>query len=189
MGSYLPARLGQSAVLPRAADHTGARSAPRHAPCGRARRPHGGRIHADPAGRRADLSVGELPPASGRRSARAPSRDRPGTDRLWRTRFNSPLPIVAGGYEFAAYVVFYSLDHPKMYADFDPALSSWIDYPGELKRKGFIGACLPYAPDCIAKFNALDPAAETLSGQVTREIGGMKGDTMIYDVRISKPAR
>ena len=32
-----------------------------------------------------------------------------------------------------------------MYADFDPALSPWIDYPNELKRKGFIGACLPYA--------------------------------------------
>jgi 4-amino-4-deoxy-L-arabinose transferase-like glycosyltransferase len=109
--------------------------------------------------------------------------------RLWRARFNAPLPIVVGGYELAAYVVFYSPDHPKMYADFDPALSSWIDYPGELKRKGFIGACLPYAPDCIARLDALDPAAERLSVAVTRQIGGVKGDTMIYEVRISKPAR
>jgi hypothetical protein len=109
--------------------------------------------------------------------------------RLWRARFNSPLPIVVGGYELAAYVVFYSPDHPKMYADFDPALSSWIDYPGELKRKGFAGACLPYGPDCIAKLDALDPAAERLSVSVTRQIGGVKGDTMIYEVRISKPAR
>ena len=65
--------------------------------------------------------------------------------KVWRARFNTPLPIIVGGYEMAAYVVFYSPDHPKMYADFDPALSSWIDYPDELKRKGWIGACLPYA--------------------------------------------
>ncbi len=78
--------------------------------------------------------------------------------KLWRARHNAPLTIVAGGYEFAAYVVFYSPDHPKMYADFDPALSPWIDYPGELKRKGFVGACLPYAPDCIRQLDALDPA-------------------------------
>jgi 4-amino-4-deoxy-L-arabinose transferase-like glycosyltransferase len=107
--------------------------------------------------------------------------------KLWRTRFNSPLPLVVGGYEVAAYVVFYSPDHPKMYADFDPALSPWIDYPGELKRKGFVGVCVTYATDCIAKLNALDPAAERLNVAVTREIGGVKGDTMIYEVRISKP--
>jgi len=77
--------------------------------------------------------------------------------KLWRARFNSPLPIVVGGYEVAAYVVFYSPDHPKMYADFDPALSPWIDYPNELKRKGFVGACLTYAADCIAKLEALNP--------------------------------
>ena len=56
--------------------------------------------------------------------------------KVWRARFRTPLPIVVGGYEVAAYVVFYSPDHPKMYADFDPALSPWIDYPNELKRKG-----------------------------------------------------
>lgn len=108
---------------------------------------------------------------------------------LWRARFHSPLPLVVGGYEVAAYVVFYSPDHPKMYADFDPALSPWIDYPAELKRKGFVGACAPYAPECIAKLDALDPAAEKRTVSVTRQIGGVKGDTMIYEVRISKPAK
>ena len=44
--------------------------------------------------------------------------------KVWRARFATPLPIVVGGYEMVAYVVFYSPDHPKMYADFDPALSS-----------------------------------------------------------------
>jgi len=109
--------------------------------------------------------------------------------RLWNTRFASPLPIVVGGYEVAAYVVFYSADHPKMYADFDPALSPWIDYPAELKREGFVGACATYATECIAKLDALDPAAEKLTVPVTRQIGGVRGDTMIYEVRISKPSR
>lgn len=107
--------------------------------------------------------------------------------KVWRARFKSPLPIVVGGYELAAYVVFYSPDHPKMYADFDPALSSWIDYPDELQRKGWIGACLPYAPDCLAKLNALNPAAEKMTVSVTRQIGGVKGDTMSYEVRVSPP--
>lgn len=109
--------------------------------------------------------------------------------KVWRARFNTPLPIVVGGYEMAAYVVFYSPDHPKMYADFDPALSSWIDYPDELKRKGWIGACLPYAPDCLAKLDALNPSAEKASVSVTRQIGGVKGETMSYEVRVSPPAR
>jgi 4-amino-4-deoxy-L-arabinose transferase-like glycosyltransferase len=106
--------------------------------------------------------------------------------RLWHARFNSPLPIVVGGYEVAAYVVFYSPDHPKMYADFDPALSPWLNVPGDLK-KGFVGACAPFAQDCIAKLNALDPNAEKLSVSVTRQIGDVKGDTMSYAVQISKP--
>jgi hypothetical protein len=96
---------------------------------------------------------------------------------------------MVGGYEVAAYVVFYSPDHPKMYADFDPALSSWIDYPDELKRKGFIGACATYAADCLAKLDALDPNAEKLEVSVTRQIGDVKGETMTYEVRISPPAR
>jgi 4-amino-4-deoxy-L-arabinose transferase-like glycosyltransferase len=109
--------------------------------------------------------------------------------KVWRARFNSPLPIVVGGYEMAAYVVFYSPDHPKMYADFDPALSPWIGYPDELKRKGWIGACLPYAPECLAKLEALNPAAEKLTVSVTRQIGDVKGDTMSYEVRVSPPRR
>ena len=93
---------------------------------------------------------------------------------------------MVGGYEVAAYVVFYSPDHPKMYADFDPALSPWLDLPDDLK-KGFVGACAPYAPECIAKLDALDPNAEKLDVSVTRRIGDVTGDTMIYAVRISKP--
>jgi len=107
--------------------------------------------------------------------------------KVWRDRFHTPLPIVVGGYEVAAYVVFYSGDHPKMYADFDPALSPWIDYPDELKRKGYVGACASYAPDCLAKLDALNPSAEKLTVSVTRQIGAVKGDTMVYEVRVSPP--
>jgi len=108
---------------------------------------------------------------------------------LWHQRFATPLQIVVGGYEVAAYVVFYSPDHPKMYADFNPALSSWIDYPGELKRKGWIGACGALEADCIARLDALDPAAEKAIVSVTRLIGGVQGETMSYAVRISAPAK
>ena len=107
--------------------------------------------------------------------------------KLWRARFQSPLPLAVGGYEVAAYVVFYSPDHPKMYADFDPALSPWLDYPADLK-KGFVGACAPYARECIADLDALNPNAEKLTVSVTRQIGGVKGETAIYNVRISPPA-
>src|SRR5262249_31702957 len=107
--------------------------------------------------------------------------------KIWRARFNAPLRIVVGGYEVAAYVVFYSPDHPKMYADFDPALSPWIDYPGELTRKGFIGVCAAFAAECLANLDALDPNAEKLEVSVTRQIGDVKGDTMIFAVRVSKP--
>ena len=109
--------------------------------------------------------------------------------KVWRARFGTPLPIVVGGYEVAAYVVFYSADHPKMYADFDPALSSWINYPNELKRKGWIGVCATFAADCLAKLDELDPKAEKLEISVTRQIGDVKGETMIFALRISAPAR
>jgi len=107
--------------------------------------------------------------------------------RQWHARFHSPLPLVVGGYEVAAYVVFYSPDHPKMYADFDPELSPWIDYPDELKRKGFVGACAPFATECIAKLDALDANAEKHMVAVTRQIGDVTGETMVYEVRISAP--
>jgi hypothetical protein len=68
--------------------------------------------------------------------------------RLWRERFHSPLPIVVSGFEVAAPIVFYSTDHPKMFADFNPAYSPWIDYPAELRRKGYVGVCFADDGNC-----------------------------------------
>ena len=76
--------------------------------------------------------------------------------RLWRERFHSPLPIVVSGFDVAAHIVFYSPDHPKMYADFDPAYSPWIDYPAELKRKGYVGVCFADDAACRANLKALE---------------------------------
>jgi hypothetical protein len=56
-------------------------------------------------------------------------------------------------------------------------------------KKGYVGACATYALDCRAKLDALNPAAEKLTVSVTRQIGSVKGDTMIYAVRISPPAK
>jgi hypothetical protein len=58
-----------------------------------------------------------------------------------------------------------------------------------LKRKGFIGVCATYGADCLAKLDELDPNAEKLEISVSRQIGGVKGDTMIFALRISAPAR
>jgi 4-amino-4-deoxy-L-arabinose transferase-like glycosyltransferase len=81
---------------------------------------------------------------------------------LWHDRFHSLLPIVVSGFEIAAPMVFYSTDHPKMFADFDPAYSPWIDYPAELNRKGFVGICFDEDRNCRAYLKSLNPEAEQL---------------------------
>lgn len=93
--------------------------------------------------------------------------------RLWRERFHSPLPIVVSGFEVAAPIVFYSADHPKMYADFDPAYSPWIDYPAELKRKGYVGVCFADDAPCRANLKALNPNAEQVDIAPQRRMYGI----------------
>jgi 4-amino-4-deoxy-L-arabinose transferase-like glycosyltransferase len=93
--------------------------------------------------------------------------------RLWHNRFHSPLPIVVSGFDVAAHIVFYSPDHPKMYADFDPAYSPWIDYPAELKRKGYVGVCFVDDTACRANLKALNPNAEPFDITVQRHSYGL----------------
>jgi hypothetical protein len=108
---------------------------------------------------------------------------------LWRERFGSPLPIVVSGYRLAAHVVFYSPDHPKMYADFEPPLSPWIDFPAELRQKGFTGVCDARDRACQASVDALNPQAERTMITVTRSFAGITGPTMRFVVRLSPPRR
>jgi 4-amino-4-deoxy-L-arabinose transferase-like glycosyltransferase len=93
--------------------------------------------------------------------------------RLWHERYHSPLPIVASGFEIAAPIVFYSPDHPKMFSDFDPAYAPWIDYPGELKRKGFVGVCFADDAGCRENLKGLNPHAEPLELTVRRRMYGI----------------
>jgi hypothetical protein len=93
--------------------------------------------------------------------------------RLWHERYHSPLPIVASGFEIAAPIVFYSPDHPKMFSDFDPAYAPWIDYPAELKQKGFVGVCFADDAACRANLKTLNPNAEPLELTVHRRMYGI----------------
>jgi 4-amino-4-deoxy-L-arabinose transferase-like glycosyltransferase len=92
---------------------------------------------------------------------------------LWRARFHSPFPIVASGFEVAAPIVFYSADHPQMFADFDPAYSPWIDFPAELFRKGFVGVCFDEDVNCRIYLRTLNPNAEQLDIALQRRMYGL----------------
>jgi 4-amino-4-deoxy-L-arabinose transferase-like glycosyltransferase len=107
--------------------------------------------------------------------------------RLWHDRFHWPLPIVASGFEVAAPIVFYSADHPKMYADFDPAYSPWIDYPAELKRKGYVGVCFADDAPCRANLKTLNPNAEQLDIAVQRQMYGITTPPMKLHLELTGP--
>jgi 4-amino-4-deoxy-L-arabinose transferase-like glycosyltransferase len=107
--------------------------------------------------------------------------------RLWHDRFHSPLPIVASGFEVAAPIVFYSADHPKMYADFDPGYSPLIDYPAELKRKGYVGVCLADDAPCRANLKTLNPNAERVDIAVQRQMYGIVTPPMKLHLELTGP--
>lgn len=106
---------------------------------------------------------------------------------LWRERYNSPLPLVVSYFDLAAAVVFYSPDHPRMYADFDPAFSPWIDYPAQLHREGFVGVCSDDDHRCQTELDKIAPNAERVALAVPRKFGGMVGKSMNVLVWIEPP--
>lgn len=107
--------------------------------------------------------------------------------RLWHDRFHSPLPIVVSGFDVAAHIVFYSPDHPKMYADFDPAYSPWIDYPAELKREGYVGVCFAADAACRANLKALNASAEQLDISVQRHMYGIATPPTTFHLEFTGP--
>jgi 4-amino-4-deoxy-L-arabinose transferase-like glycosyltransferase len=108
--------------------------------------------------------------------------------RLWHERYHSRLPIVASGFEIAAPIVFYSPDHPKMFSDFDPAYAPWIDYPGELERKGFVGVCFADDVRCRADLKALNPKAEPLELTVRRRMYGIMTPPIRLHLEFTAPS-
>lgn len=106
---------------------------------------------------------------------------------LWRQRYDRPLPIVVSYFDLAAPVVFYSPDHPRMYADFNPAYSPWIDYPADLHRLGFVGVCRENDTVCGDHIAKIAPNAERVKLVVARKFGGMTGKAMTFDICIAAP--
>ena len=110
---------------------------------------------------------------------------------LWRQRFHSPLPIVAAGFEIASPLVFYSPDHPKMFADFEPAFSPWIDFPDELIHKGYVGICFDngtvYDAACRRYFAAFNPNAEQIDIALQRRAYGMASVPLKLHLEIVGP--
>jgi hypothetical protein len=106
---------------------------------------------------------------------------------LWRERFHSPLPIVAGGFEITSPLVFHSPDHPKMFADFVPAYSPWIDFPNELIRKGYVGICFDDDAACRRYFAAFDPNAEHVDIALQRHAYGMSTPPLKLHLEIAAP--
>ena len=49
----------------------------------------------------------------------------------------------------------------------------WIDYPAELRQKGFVGVCFADDAACRANLKALNPNAEPLELTVHRRMYGI----------------
>jgi 4-amino-4-deoxy-L-arabinose transferase-like glycosyltransferase len=111
--------------------------------------------------------------------------------RIWREQFHSPLPIVAGHFDIASHVVFYSADHPKMFADFNPAYSPWINFPDELIHKGYVGICFDEGTisdaACRQYFAALNPDAKHIEIALQRRAYGMATPPLKLQLEIVGP--
>lgn len=55
----------------------------------------------------------------------------------WHDIYHKPLKYVAGSRYIAGYIAFYSKDHPKVLAEWDPRFSEWIDL-NDLQQYGAI---------------------------------------------------
>jgi hypothetical protein len=110
---------------------------------------------------------------------------------LWRERFHSSLPIVAGGFEIASPLVFYSPDHPKMFADFIPVFSPWINFPDDLIHKGYVGICFDsgtvYDAACRRYFAAFNPNAEQIDIALQRHAYGGATPPLKLHLEIAGP--
>src|SRR5262245_20028478 len=79
---------------------------------------------------------------------------------LWRERYGSALPVVAGPKLIAASVSFYSVDHPVLFTNFDRRIATWIERDA-IERSGLLAIC-PEANAlfCDRAIRELSPTAE-----------------------------
>lgn len=105
----------------------------------------------------------------------------------WRQRYNSPLPLVVSGFEVAAPIVFYSPDHPKMYADFNPAFSPWIDFPADLK-KGYVAVCFADDEPCIRDLRTVGETTDRTEIALAKTIGGRSMKPVKFHVEFVAPS-
>ena len=75
-----------------------------------------------------------------------------------------------------------------MYADFDPVYSPWIDYPAELKRKGYVGVCFADDAPCRANLKTLNPNAEQVDIAVQRRMYGIATPPMKLHLEFTGPS-
>ncbi len=82
--------------------------------------------------------------------------------RLWRERYGTPLPVIAGPKLISAGIAFYSDDHPVLFTNLDPRIATWIDLKA-LRRSGFAVVCPEqHAPFFEASLRALGFSGEPL---------------------------
>jgi hypothetical protein len=68
-----------------------------------------------------------------------------------------------------------------------PEFSPWIDYPGDLRRNGFVGIGNDGDTGCLANLSRLDPGAEKLDVTLARERAGMRARLWTFNIRIAQP--
>jgi hypothetical protein len=74
--------------------------------------------------------------------------------KAWHERAQVPLPVIAGPKSLVTAISFYSRDHPAIFMEFEPLLSTWIN-PVDLRRSGFIAICPAVNSFCAAQVDAL----------------------------------
>jgi hypothetical protein len=75
-----------------------------------------------------------------------------------------------------------------MFSDFDPAYAPWIDYPAELKQKGFVGVCFADDAACRANLKALNSNAEPLELTVHRRMYGIMTPPIKLHLEFTSPS-
>lgn len=106
---------------------------------------------------------------------------------LWRERFGTRLPVVAGPVDQAADISFYSPDHPTLFSDMNPRIATWIDIDA-IKRSGFIAICPSTSGQCIDDALAVSHGAEPVQITQSLYLSGQGEAVRRWTAFVSAPA-